>query len=103
MTFSDAARDIADAIALGIAVLFVVRIAAKGKTFRGMIAGRTSLARVAPERVQLLLVTLLLAGWYLFQVLAARGSSIPPVSNLVVCFFGFSCTVYVVGDAVRTF
>jgi hypothetical protein len=103
MTFSDAARDIADAIALGIAVLLVVRIAARGKAFRGMIAGRTSPTRVAPERVQLLLVTLILAGWYLFQILAVRGSSIPPMSNLVVCFFGFSCTVHIVGDVVRTF
>jgi hypothetical protein len=103
MTLSDAARTIADAVALGIAALLTVRITAKGRALRSLLASKTTPARITPERVQLLLVTLLLAGWYLLQVLAARGSSIPPVNSLCIWAFGISSTLYAVGNALRTF
>jgi hypothetical protein len=103
MTFSDAARSIAEAVALVIAFLLATRIVAGGKALRGLLASKTTAARITPERVQLLAVTLLLAGWYLFRVLAARGNSIPPISNLCIWAFGISSAIYAAGNAVRTF
>jgi hypothetical protein len=102
MTLSDAARGIAYVVALAVAVLFIVRIAATGRNLRSLLASKTTPARITPERIQLLVVTLLLAGWYLFRVLATRGS-IPPLNNLCIWAFGISCTLYAVGNALRTF
>jgi hypothetical protein len=100
MTLSDAARSIADALVFLLAAALIVRVTAGGKALRGLLTGKD---RATPERMQLLLVAVLLAGWYFFRVLAARGSVIPPLNSFCIWAFAISCTIYAVGKAVRTF
>jgi len=82
---------------------FALRIWAHGAGLRGLLAGKTDGTKITPERVQLFLVTLVIAGQYLAQVIVAQGNSVPAVGPLRLWVFGLSCAVYAAGNAVRTF
>jgi hypothetical protein len=92
-----------DVLLLPVAAGFGLRLWARGAGLRGLLAGKTDGTKVIPERVQLLLVTLVIAGQYLVQVIVAQGNSVPPVGPLRLWIFGLSCAVYASGNALRTY
>jgi hypothetical protein len=100
MTFSDAIRGIAYSLAFLIAIMIAVRASANGRAIRNLLVSK---ATFAPEQMQLLLVTLLLAVWYFVRIMAAQGSGLPPLSGFCIWAFGISSVIYAIGHAVRTF
>lgn len=103
MSLVGAGQVAVDVLLLPVAAAFGLRIWAHGAGLRGLLTGKTDGKKTTPERVQLLLVTLVIAGQYLVQVIVAQGNSVPAVGPLRLWVFGLSCAVYAAGNAVRTF
>jgi hypothetical protein len=103
MSLAGAGKLFVDALLLPVVAGFGLRIWAHGAGLRGLLTGKTDGTRITPERVQLLLVTLVIAGQYLVQVIVAQGNNVPTVGPLRLWVFGLSCAVYAAGNAVRTF
>ena len=57
----------------------------------------------SPERIQLLLATLLLSLRYLSSLASAPADSLPPVSPEWLSVFGGSSAIYAAGKAINTF
>ena len=69
---------------------------------RGLFSRKGSSNSVSPERIQLLLATLVMSADYLTSVAHATGSAMPDVTPQWLYLMGGSSGIYVVGKALTT-
>jgi len=72
-------------------------------SIRNLLCQKGASKAPSPERIQLLLATILLSFRYLSSLSHAPPDSLPPVSSDWLYVFGGSSTIYAVGKAINTF
>jgi hypothetical protein len=89
------------ALAPAVVLALLGALLARCLRLRGLLASKVDAARVTPERVQLLVLTLAVSGWYLAKVVAGHGEAVPGLGTGWLWAYAASCSVYAAGKALR--
>ena len=86
-----------------LSVILIYRMLTRRINLRGLFLRKDGSKSVSPERVQLLLATMVISANYLSLVAHASGNRMPDVSPQWLYLMGGSSGIYVVGKALTLF
>ena len=89
---------------VALAILVAIGLLRRTINSSGLLSERLGAAKgkLSPTRIQLLLVTLVVAAVYLGRVVSASGRTLPAISSGWLALFGASNAIYLAVKAVRT-
>ena len=85
-------------VLLGLAAVVGYRLITQQINVDGLLMDKTSGRAISPARIQMLMVTMGIAGYYLMMVLDAKNTSrLPDLPNETVMAFGASHSIFLLG------
>ena len=103
MNFAQILNFEARAFLLLLGGLVAYKLLTGGIRTRNLLGRKAGTKGPSPERIQLLMATILLSLRYLSSLANAPPDALPPVSSQWLSVFGGSSAIYAVGKAINTF